>query len=131
MSNDAEYDKETAVNRPAAPVQPAAPQPAPGAPPPPQPVAEKQGTIGFGVTALVLGIVALLFCWFPFVGGGIGILAVIFGIIGCFNPGKGMAIGGLVTGAAGLLINIAIIAWAAFKVADTVDKIGKTGINVQ
>ena len=58
---------------------------------------QPQGGSGFGVAALVLGIIALLLCWIPYVNITCTILAFIFGIIGIVKKsGKGQAIAGLV-----------------------------------
>ena len=58
---------------------------------------QPQGGSGFGVAALVLGIVALLLCWIPYVNITCTILAFILGIIGIAkNSGKGQAIAGVV-----------------------------------
>ena len=58
---------------------------------------QPQGGSGFGVAALVLGIIALLLCWIPYVNITCTILAFIFGIIGIVkSSGKGQAIAGLV-----------------------------------
>jgi hypothetical protein len=58
---------------------------------------QPQGGSGFGVAALVLGIVALLLCWIPYINIVCTILAFIFGIIGIVKKsGKGQAIAGLV-----------------------------------
>lgn len=64
---------------------------------------------GLCIAALVLGIVALVFCCVWFISIPCGILAVIFGILGIKTPDKGMAIAGLVTGSIGLAISIVII----------------------
>lgn len=58
---------------------------------------QPQGGSGFGVAALVLGIMALLLCWIPYVNITCTILAFILGIIGIAkNSGKGQAIAGVV-----------------------------------
>lgn len=71
---------------------------------------------GFGVAALVLGILALLGS-ITIVGGFLfGILAIIFGVLGRGRVKRGeadnggMAITGLVLGALGLVISIVIVA---------------------
>lgn len=73
---------------------------------------------GMAVAALVLGILGLLgaFC-FGFPGLLFGIIAVVLGILGLRKantlpgtPQKGVAIGGIVTGAIGLLIGLAVVA---------------------
>jgi len=77
---------------------------------PPLPAAK----VGFGVTALVLGIVGLLLCWIPFFGLILPVLAVIFGGIGIhLNSGRGMAIAGLSIGIISVVINIVIMVAAA------------------
>ncbi|RJQ80898.1 DUF4190 domain-containing protein [Amycolatopsis panacis] len=82
------------------------------APPPPgygQPATPRNG---FGVTALVLGILALVLCWTVWGGIVLGVLALIFGILGIkrANRGeatnKGMSISGVVTGSIGLVIGV-------------------------
>lgn len=88
---------------------PPSPPPAPPAPPP------RQQTNGLAVASLVLGILSLLSFFTivpPFIMGG---LAVIFGIIGLSKakqgaPNKGLAIAGLICGAAGIVATIAFIA---------------------
>ena len=84
------------------PTQPG-PPPAPASPShPPAPAAK----VGFGVTALVLGLVGIFLFWVPFFGLILPILAIIFGGIGIYlQSGRGMAIAGLIIG----LITFAII----------------------
>jgi hypothetical protein len=69
-----------------------------------------EGGIGFGITALVLGIIALItFCTFC-VNVPCAILAIIFGIIQLVRGnGKGLAIGGLIT--AGFSLVAMIVFW--------------------
>jgi amino acid transporter len=64
---------------------------------------------GLAITALVLGILAVLSCW-TLVGGYLfGALAIIFGLIAVLRSGgKGMAITGLILGAIGLIATIVI-----------------------
>lgn len=62
---------------------------------------------GAAVTALVLGIVAILVGWLPLVGVILGVLAVVFGIVALARrQRKGLAVTGLVLGAWGLLTSI-------------------------
>lgn len=69
---------------------------------PPQPPHSK--TSGFAVTALVTGIVGLVFSWVPLLDLVLAIVAVTFGALGWHyastrgQAGKGMAIAGLVMG---------------------------------
>jgi hypothetical protein len=84
----------------------------PPAPAPvPQPAPVKQGN-GFGVTALVLGIIGVVFAVIPvvnvFTGIPLGVLAIIFGIIALVVAGKrgGKGKG---TGGTGLVLGILAI----------------------
>ena len=94
------------------PVEPVAPPPLPGAPavayaPP--------ASNGFAVAALVLGIVALVMfftVWLPIL---LGALAIVFGALGISKANKmggrqkGLAIAGLVCGAAAIVIGILFV----------------------
>jgi hypothetical protein len=79
----------------------------------PVPVAPRNG---FGVTALVLGIVGAVFSWVPVLGLILAVLAVVFGALGYARARKGqatnsgMAIAGLVLGIIAFLIQIIIFA---------------------
>jgi O-antigen ligase len=70
---------------------------------------------GFGVTALVLGILAVLTCWSAIGGIVLGVLAIIFAVLGIrrANQGiassKGMPIAGLVTGIVGLVVGVLFV----------------------
>ncbi|MET9956045.1 DUF4190 domain-containing protein [Streptomyces sp. NPDC006339] len=107
--------------------QPWGPPGVPGAPQPPF----QQPRNGFGVTALVLGILAALFGITPFLfwlGAILGVLAVIFGIIGAVRAGqgiatnKGMAVTGAVLGGAvGLVASIIWVIVLAMAVQDVAD----------
>lgn len=59
---------------------------------------------GFCITAMVLGIIALVFFCIWYISIPCAILAIIFGILGIKTIHKGMAIAGLVTGIIGLVI---------------------------
>ena len=82
------------------------PAPAYGYPGYPQP---QQGA-GMAITAMVLGIAALVLCWSAFGGLVLGLLAVVFGIVALRRArrgeagGQGRAIAGLITGAIGLVL---------------------------
>ena len=74
---------------------------------------------GIGIAALVVGIVALLFSWFP--GAGLlGIVAVILGVVGLSRVRKrlatnrGMSITGIVLGALATLIGIGVLILTVF-----------------
>jgi hypothetical protein len=63
-----------------------------------------------GIVALVAGIIGLMFSWAPGVGFILGAAGVGFGIGGVqTNSGRGMAIGGIVTGAIAMVIQVIII----------------------
>lgn len=68
---------------------------------------------GLAIASLVLGILGLVTSFFLF-GGVLGLIAVILGIVALSKikkgeaDGKGMAIGGLVTGAIAILIALVI-----------------------
>ncbi|MEU9999720.1 DUF4190 domain-containing protein [Streptomyces sp. NPDC050848] len=100
---------------------------------PPQPLFQ-QPRNGLGVTALVLGIVGLLFGVFPFtfwLGAILGILALIFGIIGHGRArqgqatNKGVALSGLILGAVALVASIAWIIFLVFAVDEFKNELDK------
>lgn len=65
---------------------------------------------GLSVTAMVLGIIGLVFFLIPFLPYPLAILAIIFGLIGMKNPvGKGMAVTGLVTGLITIILKLIIL----------------------
>ncbi|GAA2804679.1 DUF4190 domain-containing protein [Streptomyces showdoensis] len=103
---------------------------APGMQPPAQP------RNGLGTTALVLGIVGLVFAIIPFLfwlGAILGLLALIFGIVGASRAGKGlatnkgMAVTGLVLGAVSVLVAIVWTVVIATAVKDVADELEKEG----
>ncbi|NKY53781.1 DUF4190 domain-containing protein [Nocardia vermiculata] len=70
---------------------------------------------GLAITALILGIIALLFCWTVIGGILLGLAAVIVGIVAVVKArrgtagGGGMAIAGLILGLLGLIAGIVIV----------------------
>jgi hypothetical protein len=78
---------------------------------------------GLGTAALVLGIIGVVFCWVPFTGWALNILAIIFGAIGRKRAidrratNKSSAVAGLVLGVAGLAVWIIIIVVALAAVS--------------
>lgn len=87
---------------------------------------EQKKSNGFGIAALVLGILSLIGAFFGGVGGIVlGLLAIVFGVLGLRRvkarraDNKGMAITGLITGVLGLLLGIAILVFAVFLVQTT------------
>lgn len=75
---------------------------------------------GLGIAALVVAVIALIFCWLPFIGGIIAIIGLILGFIarGRVKRGQatngGMALAAVIISALALIINIAIVAFAFF-----------------
>ena len=94
----------------------------PPAPPPPAPPPSRRAN-GFAVASLVLGILSIVLFFMIWVPVVLGILAIVFGAVGISNakkgaPHKGMAIGGLVCGAAGIVAMILFIALVVSVVND-------------
>ncbi len=78
--------------------------------------AEPPAKVGFGVTALVLGIVAVFLCWIPLIGLILPVLALVFGGIGIYlRNGKGMAVAGLVLGIITFALSMGIMLFSAFR----------------
>jgi hypothetical protein len=83
---------------------------------------------GSGTAALVLGIVAVVLCWSVVGGIVLGILAVIFGIVGRgrANRGeatnRGSATAGIVTGVIGIILAGALIAFGVSILNSTAGK---------
>ncbi len=69
----------------------------------------KKDRKGFCITALVLGIIALVCFCLWYISIPCGILAIIFGILGIKSESKGLAIAGLITGSIGLIVSTLII----------------------
>ena len=87
------------------PVQPVYQQPAYQQPIYQQPAAG--GSKALAITALILGICGLVFCWIPVFGLLIAIAGLIVGIFALKNPnGKGMGITGFVLSIVGIVIGL-------------------------
>lgn len=78
---------------------------------------DTKSTSGMSITAMILGIVGLVFVWAPFIGFICALLGIIFGGIGMSqtkkNPnlsGRGMAVAGLVCGIIGIVIWVILVA---------------------
>ena len=86
-----------AASAPAAAVQPTPPVPVPAA----RPVTAR-GASGLGIAALVLGILGIVFCWFPPLGLSLAFIGLILAAVGLIlstterKSGVGMPIAGLV-----------------------------------
>jgi hypothetical protein len=76
---------------------------------------------GFGVAALVLGIIGLVFSWVPVFGLLLGVLAAIFGAVGYGKARGGMAIAGVVLGGITVVIGVVMLA-ALSSAAESVSK---------
>ena len=83
---------------------------------------------GLGVAGFILGILAAIFCWCPILNWILAILAVVFGLIGCFGAKKlkGLAI-------AGVILGIAAICFYKFYIVPTAvgaltDALGGSGL---
>ena len=90
-----------------------------------QPPGGQPRSNGLAIAALVCGIIALLLCWIPvvnFLSIVLGIVALITGGLGLRNAaqrgGKGLAIGGLVTGGLALLASIVVLVVVGTAVSD-------------
>ena len=87
------------------PVQPVYQQPAYQQPIYQQPAAG--GSKALAITALILGICGLVFCWIPVFGLLIAVAGLIVGIFALKNPnGKGMGITGFVLSIFGIVIGL-------------------------
>ena len=66
---------------------------------------------GFAIAGMVLGIVSIVCCCSPYIGGITGVLGLIFSImvLAQKRPGKGMAIAGVICAAIGLLLVICML----------------------
>jgi len=83
-----------------------------------QPAGAPPVSVGFGVTALVLGIVGVFLFWIPFFGLILPILAVIFGCIGIYRQsGRGMAVAGLVIGIISFALSLGLWMFAVHRAA--------------
>lgn len=64
---------------------------------------------GFGITALVLGLVALLLFWTVFGGLLFGLLGVVFAVLGYLRKRKGIATNGVMALVGGALSVLALV----------------------
>lgn len=72
-------------------------------------VVPKEPGPGFGITAMVCGIVGMVLACIPFVGFPLGFIATVFGYLGISRPrGKGMAIAGLALGICSVVFSVVI-----------------------
>lgn len=95
INEPSDYQSEQANTPPVAVTPPTNPQP----------------TNGLAIAAMVIGIVAFLLGWVPFLGFALGVTAIVLGIIGLKkSAGKGMSIAGLATGGLAVLLNLVFVA---------------------
>ena len=64
---------------------------------------------GFGIAAIILGIVSIVLSCIWYISVPAGILGIIFGILGLKTVKRGLSIGGIVTSAIGILLTIVLI----------------------
>ncbi len=94
------------------------------------------GGKGMAIAALVVGVIALLGSWIPFVGFGfatLGLVAIVLGVIGAIQAkrnaagGRGLAITGIVLGVVSILLSIASVvvffAVAANETSNAIEEI--------
>ncbi len=80
---------------------------------------------GFAITSLVLGILSLVCCCTVYLPPVLGVLAIVFGILSrSGNPKRmsAMAIVGIILGVIGMVVSIAIIAFAFWIVTLSADE---------
>jgi hypothetical protein len=90
-----------------------------------QPVKKNNGA---AIAALVFGILAILSGIFFPLAILFGVIAIICGVIGKKKGAGGVAIGGIVTGAIGLLIGLAVLGFTIFvgqAILDGADQLGR------
>lgn len=72
---------------------------------------------GYGIAALVLGIISVLFVCFWFLAYPTGILAIIFGYLGMKTQSRQMALAGFICGIVGIAFNVIFILFLAASMA--------------
>ncbi|MEO8897724.1 MAG: DUF4190 domain-containing protein [Candidatus Dormibacter sp.] len=71
---------------------------------------------GVGTAGGIVGIIAVVLLWFPYLGLILGLIGVVLGAVGLsrsnrlYGAGRGMSIVGIVCGAVALLLNVLFIA---------------------
>ena len=76
-----------------------------------EPVPDKRTTKNLAICSLVLGILAIVFSFLPYIGIILALIALPQGIVSLVQkrPGKGLAIAGIITGIFGRLLSILFI----------------------
>lgn len=90
---------------------------------------QQKEPMGFAIAGMVLGIVSIMCCCSPFVGGVTGVLGLIFSIMVLVQkrPGRGMAIAGVICAAIGLVLLVAMLVFAAVVDDSAMDYINSHG----
>ena len=72
-----------------------------------EPVPDKRTTKNLAICSLVLGILAIVFSFLPYIGIILALIALPQGIVSLVQkrPGKGLAIAGIITGIFGILLS--------------------------
>jgi hypothetical protein len=78
---------------------------------------EQRSARNMGIAGMVLGIVALVFCWLFFLSLPCGIVGLVLSIIAIRKGEKGMAIAGLICSALALLVCVIIILFTVIFVS--------------
>jgi hypothetical protein len=78
--------------------------------PPPAPPRDPALNPWAGITAMVVGIVGLVFSCFPMCAAPFCLMAIVFGLIGLrhYKAGRGMATAGLVLGCCGIVLSVVV-----------------------
>jgi hypothetical protein len=81
---------------------------------------------GKAIAALVLGILAIVFCWTSIFDAVFVVLAIVFGFLGLSDAkrsggGRGMAMAGLICGLAGAVAAILFSVWILSRVGPCID----------
>lgn len=62
-----------------------------------------------GLVGMIIGIVALVFCWVPIFNWLLALAGLVFSIVGLFKQPKGMAIAGVICSGIALLLPFIIL----------------------
>lgn len=90
------------------------------------PVKDKKG---FSISALILGIIAIIFSCLCFISVPCGIVAIILGILSIKSSKRKMSIAGIITGAIGIVISIILLIVFIFGFFGFLKDIIRYGIN--
>ncbi|WP_374985602.1 DUF4190 domain-containing protein [Streptomyces fradiae] len=86
---------------------------------------------GLGIAAMVIGIVSLVMCWAYGLGIVLGVLALVFGIIGRKRVQRGeannagMATAGIVTGVIGIVLGVVILGAMIWAIVESTEHGGR------